>query len=59
MTNNNPRFSLGSDALEQDYCPQSCPLPPTKLRRVAGAARTTRFSRTWAPRTASTWWFSF
>ncbi|HVZ88927.1 MAG TPA: DNA repair protein RadC [Polyangia bacterium] len=37
MTNNDPTLSLGSDALERNYRPQSCP-PPTKLRRVAGAA---------------------
>ncbi|HVV49744.1 MAG TPA: DNA repair protein RadC [Polyangia bacterium] len=38
MTTIDPTLSLGSDVLEQNYLPQSCPPPPTKLRRVAGAA---------------------
>jgi DNA repair protein RadC len=38
MTTNDPTLSLGSDILEQNYLPRSCPPPPTKLRRVATAA---------------------
>lgn len=38
MTTIDPTLSVGSDIIEQNYLPQSCPPPPTRLRRVAGAA---------------------
>jgi DNA repair protein RadC len=38
MTTTDTAPTLGSDFLEQNYLPQSCPPPPSTLPRVAGAA---------------------